>query len=127
MNQYYEKVDELYREYRSGALTTEQTIERKRDLFDELLKSCSAIAPAPVSFNKCPASMNNAGLAFDRTYTAHYPMLHDLSGSPGPSDDERLRMRVEPADERPNQRRAGRKDGRAVGLGLLNDHGSERG
>ena len=22
--------------------------------------------------------MNNAGLAFDRTYTAHYPMLHDL-------------------------------------------------
>lgn len=78
VNQYYEKVDELYREYRSGALTTEQTIERKRDLFDELLKSCSAIAPDPVSFNKCPAAMNNAGLAFDRTYTAHYPMLHDL-------------------------------------------------
>ena len=22
--------------------------------------------------------MNNAGLAFDRTYTAHYPMLHEL-------------------------------------------------
>jgi hypothetical protein len=22
--------------------------------------------------------MNNAGLAFDRTYTAHYPMLHDV-------------------------------------------------
>ncbi len=22
--------------------------------------------------------MNNAGLAFDRTYTRHYPMLHDL-------------------------------------------------
>jgi len=78
VNQYYEKVDELYREYRSGALTTELTIERKRDLFDELLKSCSAIAPDPVSFNKCPAAMNNAGLAFDRTYTAHYPMLHDL-------------------------------------------------
>ena len=78
VNQYYEKVDESYREYRSGALTTEQTIERKRDLFDELLKSCSAIAPDPVSFNKCPAAMNNAGLAFDCTYTAHYPMLHDL-------------------------------------------------
>ena len=25
--------------------------------------------PDPVSFNKCPAAMNNAGLAFDRTYT----------------------------------------------------------
>ena len=22
--------------------------------------------------------LNNAGLAFDRTYTRHYPMLHDL-------------------------------------------------
>ena len=22
--------------------------------------------------------MNNAGLAFDRTYTRHYPMLHEL-------------------------------------------------
>ena len=31
-----------------------------------------------VSFNKCPAAMNNAGLAFDRTYTRHYPLLHDL-------------------------------------------------
>ena len=31
-----------------------------------------------MSFNKCPAAMNNAGLAFDRTYTRHYPMLHDL-------------------------------------------------
>jgi hypothetical protein len=78
VNQYYEKVDGLYRDFRSGTLTEEQTIERKHGLFDELLESCSAIAPDPVSFNKCPAAMNNAGLAFDRTYTAHYPMLHDL-------------------------------------------------
>ena len=56
----------------------EQTLERKHALFDELQRSCSAITPDPVSFNKCPAAMNNAGLAFDRTYTAHYPMLHDL-------------------------------------------------
>lgn len=78
VNQYYERVSGLYQEYRSGALTPEQTLQRKQALFQELERSCSAITPDPVSFNKCPAAMNNAGLAFDRTYTAHYPMLHDL-------------------------------------------------
>ena len=78
VNRYYGRVSDLYREYRAGAITPEQTLERKQALFAELERSCSAIAPDPVSFNKCPAAMNNAGLAFDRTYTAHYPMLHEL-------------------------------------------------
>lgn len=78
VNQYYEKVSRLYGEHRSGAITPVQTLERKAELFAELQRSCAQIAPEPVSFNKCPAAMNNAGLAFDRTYTAHYPMLHDL-------------------------------------------------
>ena len=78
VNQYYEKVSGLYREFRSGALTQAQAFERKAALFAELQRSCAEIAPEPVSFNKCPAAMNNAGLAFDRTYTAHYPMLHEL-------------------------------------------------
>jgi hypothetical protein len=78
VNQYYEKVSGLYREFQSGALTQAQAFERKAELFHELQRSCAEIAPEPVSFNKCPAAMNNAGLAFDRTYTAHYPMLHEL-------------------------------------------------
>ena len=79
VNQYYEKVSGLYRDFlESGALTSAQTLERKAELFADLRRSCAEIAPEPVSFNKCPAAMNNAGLAFDRTYTAHYPMLHDL-------------------------------------------------
>ena len=78
VNQYYDRVSDLYREYRAGTITSEQTLERKQALFAALERSCSAISPDPVSFNKCPAAMNNAGLAFDRTYTAHYPMLHDL-------------------------------------------------
>jgi hypothetical protein len=78
VNQYYDKVSALYREFQSGALTAAQTLERKSGLFAELQRSCAEIAPEPVSFNKCPAAMNNAGLAFDRTYTAHYPILHDL-------------------------------------------------
>ena len=78
VNQYYEKVRALYRELESGALTRAQTLERKAAVFAELQRSCANIAPDPVSFNKCPTVLNNAGLAFDRTYTRHYPMLHDL-------------------------------------------------
>jgi len=83
VNQYYEKVSSLYHDFRSGVLTPAQTLERKAELFADLQRSCAAIAPDPVSFNKCPAAMNNAGLAFDRTYTRHYPMLHDLYTSLG--------------------------------------------
>jgi hypothetical protein len=78
VNQYYEKVSGVYRALRSGALTPAQALERKAQVFADLQHACSAITPDPVSFNKCPAAMNNAGLAFDRTYTWHYPMLHDL-------------------------------------------------
>jgi hypothetical protein len=78
VNQYYEKVHALYRSLESGALTPAHTLERKAELFAELQRSCAQIAPDPVSFNKCPSVLNNAGLSFDRTYTRHYPMLHDL-------------------------------------------------
>lgn len=78
VNRYYEEVSRLYDRFRSGALTPEETLERKGELFAELQRACAEITPDPVSFNKCPAALNNAGLAFDRTYTRHYPMLHDL-------------------------------------------------
>jgi hypothetical protein len=78
VNAYYERVSELYRSFRDGALTQQQALARKAELFAELQQSCSAIAPEPVSFNKCPAAMNNAGLAFDQTYTRHYPLMHEL-------------------------------------------------
>ena len=78
VNAYYERVSGLYRSFRDGALTQEQALARKAELFAELQQSCSAIWPDPVSFNKCPAAMNNAGLAFDQTYTRHYPLMHEL-------------------------------------------------
>jgi hypothetical protein len=78
VNRYYAEVNSLYEAFRAGALTPAQTLERKAAVFAELQHSCSAIAPDPVSFNKCPAAMNNAGLAFDHTYTRHYPMIHEL-------------------------------------------------
>ena len=78
VNQYYDRVSSLYRTFDAGGLTADETLVRKAELFGELQRACAHIAPDPVSFNKCPSAMNNAGLAFDRTYTAYYPMLHDL-------------------------------------------------
>jgi hypothetical protein len=78
VNQYYAKVHALYESFQSGMLDERQTMAEKRELFDELQRACTAISPEPVSFNKCPAAMNNAGLAFDQTYTRNYPLLYDL-------------------------------------------------
>jgi hypothetical protein len=78
VNLYFEKVSALYEAHRSGALTPAETDHKKAELFAALQQSCAEISPEPVSFNKCPAAMNNAGLAFDRTYTRNYPMIHDL-------------------------------------------------
>src|SRR6185503_7383987 len=83
VNTYYDRVSELYKSFRAGALSEAETLATKSELFAELEHSCSAISPDPVSFNKCPAALNNAGLAFDRTYTRHYPLMYDLYTSLG--------------------------------------------
>jgi hypothetical protein len=41
-------------------------------------QACKGISPDPRSFNKCLAANNNAGLAFDMTYTKYYPLMYDL-------------------------------------------------
>lgn len=83
VNAYYDRVKALYEEFRSGSISADQVLERKETLYAELRSACSAISPDPASFNKCPAALNNAGLAFDRTYTRHYPMVHELYKSLG--------------------------------------------
>ena len=89
VNLYYDKVSALYDSFRAGVLTEEQTLATKAELFAELQSICREISPDPVSFNKCPSAMNNAGLAFDRTYTKNYPLIHDLYKLLG-SDTARL-------------------------------------
>jgi hypothetical protein len=83
VNTYYDRVSDLYKSFRAGALSEAETLAKKSELFAELEHTCSAISPDPVSFNKCPAALNNAGLAFDRTYTRHYPLMYDLYTSLG--------------------------------------------
>jgi hypothetical protein len=77
VNLYHDKVASLYSSFRSGGITRQTALAGKEELFLELGRECAAIMPDPVSFNKCPAAMNNAGLAFDNTYTRQYPAMFD--------------------------------------------------
>ena len=69
---YYRRLDEVYTAHDAGSLTRDEALARKAALYAALERECRASETA-VSFNTCPAAMNNAGLAFDRTYTRHYP------------------------------------------------------
>jgi hypothetical protein len=51
-------------------------VREKRELLASLQSECAAIRPEPRTFNKCVSAPNNAGLAFDHTYTKYYPLLY---------------------------------------------------
>jgi len=78
VNEYFAQVAATYGSYRDGRISRDAALVSKRELFGGLLQACSSSGPAPVSFNRCPPIMNNAGLAFDYTYTREYPMLFDF-------------------------------------------------
>ena len=77
VNRYYEEVRALY-------ITVKRTGDKiagatgKQRVFDELRRECKALQPAPRSFNACVPAFNNAGLAFDYTYTRYYPLVFDV-------------------------------------------------
>jgi hypothetical protein len=68
----------LYASARAGQISERDALEQKQQAFEELHQACTAIIPAPKSFNRCPTANNNAGLAFDETYTKYYPMMYQL-------------------------------------------------
>ncbi len=78
VNQFHSRLGQLYASMRSGQISETTALEQKRQAFDELREACSAITPAPKSFNRCPAAMNNAGLSFDETYTKFYPLVYRM-------------------------------------------------
>lgn len=83
VNSYHRKLLELYAEVRRKVISESEAAADKERLFLELAAACGAITPEPESFNKCPAENNNAGLAFDLTYTRFYPLLHQLHDATG--------------------------------------------
>lgn len=78
VNRYHARLGELYAAARAEGLPPSETPARKALLFQQLQQACQAIDPLPRSFNKCLAASNNAGLAFDATYTRYYPMMYNL-------------------------------------------------
>lgn len=74
VNRYFDRLTSLYK----SAREKESALAAKAEAFAQLRQECTAIRPAPTSFNACPAALNNAGLAFDATYTRYYPLLYRL-------------------------------------------------
>lgn len=74
INRYYERLAAVYRSEPSEG----RALEEKRQLFVSLQAECAAIQPEPRSFNKCASAPNNAGLAFDHSYTKYYPLLYQV-------------------------------------------------
>jgi hypothetical protein len=78
VNAYHAKVSQLYARVQNAAVPERDALAEKVKLFEELGKKCSAIDPSPATFNRCPPVLNNAALAFDRTYAKDYSLMHRL-------------------------------------------------
>lgn len=78
VNRYYGRAAEVYRRLKAREISRQTALEEKQRLFVGLEAECRALAQKPASFSSCPGAMNNAGLAFDYTYTKHYPLLYEL-------------------------------------------------
>lgn len=77
-NRYHEELSQLYASLDRTQIDEATARARKHPLYTQLTAECEAISPIPATFNPCPAVLNNAGLAFDLTYTRYYPLLYDL-------------------------------------------------
>jgi hypothetical protein len=83
VNRYFDELKALYAGVRDGRTAAESALAAKVEAFTRLRLECTAIRPAPASFNACPAVLNNAGLAFDATYTRYYPLIYRVYVSGG--------------------------------------------
>lgn len=75
VNRHYGELERLYAEMRAGRVSRDEALAAKQQAYARLERECKAIQPDPTSFNKCPGALNNAGLAFDRTYTEAYSFV----------------------------------------------------
>jgi hypothetical protein len=78
VNRFHAQLSQMYAAARAGQISEPEALAQKERAFGDLHQACTTITPAPKSFNRCPAANNNAGLAFDETYTKYYPMMYQL-------------------------------------------------
>lgn len=100
LNRYYNRLGALYRSVRKGAISKSRALEEKRRLFAALRQDCGSIQPEPRSFNRCATVLNNAGLAFDYTYTRDYPLVYAVYQA----CRRDLRCTIEAIDRTPRKR-----------------------
>jgi hypothetical protein len=78
LNRYYDRLSAVYNAFGRGAISKSSALGQKQSLLSALQQECAAIQPEPRSFNKCVPVANNAGLAFDHTYTKYYPLVYQV-------------------------------------------------
>jgi len=83
VNHYFDTVHQLYADRRAKRVSKEETLAAKDRLFESVEHQCKGMEPKPASFNRCLAANNNAGLAFDHTYTLYYPLIYGVARSNG--------------------------------------------
>ena len=86
VNQLHADLTSLYAAHHAGKRSREETSAEKDRLFREAGRACAGFGTAR-SINPCLPAANNAGLAFDHTYTRMYPMLYALYESAGSNLD----------------------------------------
>jgi hypothetical protein len=78
VNRTFDQLSAVYRSARRGSLSQRTARDEQGQLLGAFEQECAAIPQKPVSFNKCLSAPNNAGLAFDHTYTKFYPLLYGI-------------------------------------------------
>ncbi len=83
VNRYFDRIHDLYARYSARKISKTDTLASKVRIYGDLERECEAIEPNPKSFDRCPAANNNAGLAFDHTYTFYYPLMYEVAEAYG--------------------------------------------
>lgn len=107
-NALFRRLGALYSRAKTGAISREEALAEKQREFDRLEAEC-AREERIESFRTCPAAYNNAGLAFDHTYTEDYPLLweaHRAIGGDGARTVAFLRNELPAAGRKAEEVRA---------------------
>ncbi len=78
VNRHYDELHSLYQAVRDRKLSRPAAIVKKAAIFAAIDRECASIEGESRAFNKRLSALNNAGLAFDYTYTKYYPLLYHV-------------------------------------------------
>jgi hypothetical protein len=78
VNRAFDHLSAVYKTARRGGISKRAAREEQRRVLGGVQQECAAVSPRPRSFNECLSAANNAGLAFDHTYTKFYPLVYGV-------------------------------------------------